>query len=194
MIKRIMFVGLFIIFLLLNACASIIKEVPVKQSEYNDIKEAEKILITTKDNSQHIVIQHNFTEISLVGNELMSSKVFKPFEAHLSDICSVKINSVRDNVGKIITYEEIKRNIKTNKRVSNALIYAIGLGVFGLLPSGAMAIHEYEGRREKNHPGLFFVTEGVFIISGGYLGYKAGEMADIKKAIKQIERKRLNKR
>lgn len=50
MYKKIFFVGLFISFLLLNACASIVKEIPVKQSEYNDIKEAEKIVVTTKDN------------------------------------------------------------------------------------------------------------------------------------------------
>ncbi len=170
-------------FLFYTGCASVIQKVPVKETEYDDIKIAKKIYVTTKGGIEHEIIQFEYTETLLIGEELLPNGKTKPIEINLSYIDYIKVIGVLDYKGEIITNEEIKMNITTNYRIPMAIIGGI---VPGVLVFWFFCAYTDFG----DVIGTFLIGETIINAFGALLGYMVGNNLDKKKAIDKIEKER----
>lgn len=194
MFKKSICIILIASFIFYTSCASVISEVPVKESEYDDIKTAEKIFITSKDGKEHEIIQFEFTETNLVGKEIFSSTgITKTIEISLSDIKDINVMGVRDNKGEIIIEEEIEMNITTNTRHGFAVLGALIFGAIVFLPLYNIET-EVGMEKETKMTLTFCLIEFPFLLFGGLLGYKIGKNIDNKKAIEKIKKEREQER
>ncbi len=190
MFRKTITIIVLVFFIFYTGCASVVSKVQVKESEYDAIKIAEKIFVTTKAGVEHEVIEFKFTETHLIGKEIFRitksfqfpKKKTKHIKISLSDIKSVKVMAFRDSKGEIITKEEIKMNMTIHNRTNGAIL---GIIVFGVSPAYFLikGLHDVP---------LDDILGGAFILSafGALLGYMVGNNWDKKKAIDKIEKER----
>ena len=191
MLKKIITLMVLACFLLYTGCASIISNVQVYDSEYDKILKVEKVFITTKDGKRYEVVKFKFTETHLVGQEIRGRATAEPIQISLSDIDLIEIKGVRDDLGRIITYEEIKPYImeRYTDRSVMAILGVIGFGALGFVPINSLALVMDE-KSDALAMVLFLSLEIGMMVLGGHLGYKGVKNSDIRKAIKNIQNER----
>lgn len=200
MFKKLITLSVLACFLFYTGCASIISNVQVDDSEYNEIMRVEKVFVTTKDGKRYEVINFKFTETHLVGQEVRDGTITEPIQISLSDIDHIEILGVRDAYGKIITYEEIKANliVRPASRTVMTVLGVIGWGALGFV-LGTIALFWIETAREnqgyyREEPSdigqVIFIGEIGMIVLGGYFGFKGGKNNDFRKAIEKIQLER----
>ncbi|MBN1349529.1 hypothetical protein JXJ21_08980 [candidate division KSB1 bacterium] len=192
MFRSIIIIIMIFCFGLYTSCAPIITDINIKKTEYDSINNVKVIYVTTRNGKQYEFVLFSFTESHLIGKESFKGDITNTVKIKLSEITSLKIKGVRDDQGKIITKEEIEKNLTPNRRTGYALLgCAIG-NPTGYLLSFPLCYIFLGGNKLGTNECIFIgLTSWIGGTAlGSYLGYKGAKNAEVKKAVKKIEEER----
>ena len=192
MLGKIFIIILTTCFLFNPACSVMISEIPVKEPDYNNVKSAGKIKVTTIEGMEHEITQFEFTDTHIKGKQLLrginpfSKKKNKPFEIELKHINSITVDGYRGPWGKLFTKDEIEANITTNHK-TEGIISEVHIPVLLVGIPMVILILQYSPPMWTE---LCIFGVGSAILLTANEGYKKGKRRDILTAIDNIEKKR----
>ncbi len=178
-------------FILFSSCASVVTNIRVKEDELSDLKDAEKVVVISKDGASH-KIKHVIVDSNKVcGIEKRFLGKAEPITLKSDEIEDIFIKGVRGENGRIITKKEIAKNRISSSRILLPVVAGVGSFIpavyFSFMVSGAdFSDEQRTGMQGAILSVTFYST--VFLMTYG--GYKLGKSLDDRLALKKIKEKR----
>lgn len=178
-------------FILFSSCASVVTNIRVKEDELRNLKDAEKIVVISKDGSSHKIKHVTVDDNKICSVEHSFLRKAKPIVFQPDEIEGVFIKGVRGENGRIITEKEIARNRISSSRFFLPIVAGFGSFIpavyFSFMVSGAdFSDEQITGMQGDIFSVTFYST--VFLMTYG--GYKLGKHLDDRLAVKKIKKKR----